>query len=658
MALPGPLLRQVTRVLHRADSTTAMRDGVCEAAVAAGYEYALFVSDGKRLVAAGTAPDLLPDLPPFASVDAGANSETDCQSNPTEDRRQAREDGGIVDESPGTRRVTSTAHADGTAVAIPVCDGEHRYGTLLLGSPTHVDETDHERLEGIGATVGTGFEKLTESRARASLQETLRTERRQFEKLHSVAAQMVDCDKPQSIYYLAIDAAENILDFDICGIDVVEGDYLVPEVTSTGMESDDSRRFRADEGIAGRTFQEDETIVVDDVGAHPDGKPANPDYKSVLSAPIEDIGVFQAGSKQSGAFSPKDAELVELLLAHVGETLHRLRSEDAMRKSEQKYRTLIEQSHDAVTIYQDGSYVFANQRATELFGRAEEELLKCSVDDVVHPGDHDQIDQLSEPASEVGDQRTFEARVRQPDGDLRHCEFSTTVITYQGGLAMLASIRDITERKERERELERQNERLDEFASVVSHDLRSPINVASGSVDLAQQTDEAAHLDRAEAALDRMEHLVEDILDLARQGQLVDETELVAIEDVASKAWQTVDSPAATLEVDATATVEADRARFRELFENLFRNAVEHGGDDVTVTVSGRENGFEIGDDGPGLPDDLHSDVFERGFSTADQGTGFGLAIVRNIAEAHDWRIEASHEASGACFVVSGCRVE
>jgi PAS domain S-box-containing protein len=657
MALPGQLLRPVTRVLDRANSTSELREGVCEAVVSAGADYAVFVSDGERLASAGDVPDELPDQVEVQSLPDGSHPPVD-QDHRTSDFADLVARDGSLEDSTDTLRARRVDYPDGVAVAMPVRDDERRYGVLVVGSAADVDEADLERLTGIGATVGTGLGKLTESRARETLQKTLRRERRQFEKLHSVAAQMVECENPDSIYHLAIDAAENILDFDICGIDVAEGDYLVPKVTSTGMDADDSQRLPTDEGIAGRTYQENETIIVDDVEAHPDGKPANPDYKSVLSVPIEDIGLFQAGSEQRGAFSPKDAELVELLLAHVSETLHRLRSEDALRESEQKYRTLIEQSHDAVTIHQDGSYVFANQRASELFGRDQDELLECSVTDVVHPDDLEQLAAVDGSGVDVGDQRTFEARIQQPDGDLRHCEFSTTVITYQDGLAMLASIRDITERKERERELERQNERLDEFASVVSHDLRSPINVARGSVDLTQQTGDHEHLERAEDALDRMETLVEDILDLARQGQLVDETEPVPLREAAEEAWQTVDSEAATLDVDLSAQVEADPVRLRELFENLFRNAVEHAGADVTVSVQRHEDGFKVTDDGPGLPEDVRADVFERGFSTTEDGTGFGLAIVRNIAEAHDWRIDTCAEADGACFAVTECRLE
>jgi PAS domain S-box-containing protein len=657
MALPGQLLRPVTRVLDRADSTTALREGVCEAAVSAGYDYAVFAANGERLAAAGDVPDGLPDQIEVHSLPDGSHPPPDREPRSSDTAKPSQPDSSVDDSTVGPR-ARRVDHGNGLAAALPVRDDERCYGVLVVGPATDVEETDLEQLTGVGAAVGTGFGKLTESRARETLQQTLRRERRQFEKLHSVAAQMVECENPDSIYHLAIDAAENILDFDICGIDVAEGDYLVPKVTSTGMDAEDSQRLPTDEGIAGRTFQENETIIVDDVEAHPDGKPANPDYKSILSVPIEDIGLFQAGSEQRGAFSPKDAELVELLLAHVSQTLQRLRSQDALRESEQKYRTLIEQSHDAVTIYKDGSYVFANQRATELFGRGQDELLECSAADVVHPDDLDQLEQMSGPGVDVGSQRTFEARIQQPDGQLRHCEFSTTVITYREGRAMLASIRDITERKERERDLERQNERLDEFASVVSHDLRSPINVARGSVDLAQQQGDPEHLERAEDALERMETLVEDILDLARQGKLVDETETVQIREAAEEAWQTVDSPTATLDVDLEAHVEADPVRLRELFENLFRNAVEHAGDDVDVSVSRCEDGFQVVDDGPGLPEDVQSDVFERGFTTTEDGTGFGLAIVRNIAEAHDWDIDTCSDGDGACFAVTGCRPE
>ncbi|MFB6218116.1 MAG: histidine kinase dimerization/phospho-acceptor domain-containing protein, partial [Halobacteriaceae archaeon] len=131
--------------------------------------------------------------------------------------------------------------------------------------------------------------------------------------------------------------------------------------------------------------------------------------------------------------------------------------------------------------------------------------------------------------------------------------------------------------RERERELERRNERLEEFASVVSHDLRSPLNVAQGHLDLARGHRDGDHLEAVARAHERMEELVEDILALAREEESEPDTEPVALDGVVERCWGTVRTGEATLRVETDRTVRADRSRLRQLFENLVRNAVEHG---------------------------------------------------------------------------------
>ncbi|WP_121823638.1 histidine kinase N-terminal 7TM domain-containing protein [Halostella salina] len=133
-------------------------------------------------------------------------------------------------------------------------------------------------------------------------------------------------------------------------------------------------------------------------------------------------------------------------------------------------------------------------------------------------------------------------------------------------------------RAERECDLARQNERLDEFADIVSHDLRNPLSVAQGYLDVARETDDETALAEVDEALDRMEVLVDDLLELARSGRDVTDPEPVRLADVARDAWDGIDSADAAFEVTAQdAVVAADRSRLRQLFENLFRNAVEHG---------------------------------------------------------------------------------
>jgi signal transduction histidine kinase len=152
-----------------------------------------------------------------------------------------------------------------------------------------------------------------------------------------------------------------------------------------------------------------------------------------------------------------------------------------------------------------------------------------------------------------------------------------------------------------------------------------------------------------------MTRILDDTLTLARQGRVVGETASVPIETVAADAWQQVETEDATLTVETEAVIEADSERLQQLFENLYRNAIEHAGAECTVVVSAPEaheqNGFSIADDGPGIPPDDRELVFEHGYSTNSDGTGFGLSIVQSIAEAHGWSVAVSEsEMGGARF--------
>ncbi|MFB6308476.1 MAG: ATP-binding protein [Haloarculaceae archaeon] len=204
--------------------------------------------------------------------------------------------------------------------------------------------------------------------------------------------------------------------------------------------------------------------------------------------------------------------------------------------------------------------------------------------------------------------------------------------------------------------LERQNERLETFASIVSHDLRNPLNVVAGSLQLAEETGEPEHFERATDALDRMEELIDDLLSLARTHENVSECEPVRLENVVTRSWHHVDTSDATLKSSTDRAVTADESRLQQLLENLFRNALEHGSTDsgpVTVTVGDLDDGFYVEDDGPGIPPDERECVFESGFSTAESGTGLGLAIVERIVDGHGWTISVTDgDDGGARFEI------
>jgi PAS domain S-box-containing protein len=221
--------------------------------------------------------------------------------------------------------------------------------------------------------------------------------------------------------------------------------------------------------------------------------------------------------------------------------------------------------------------------------------------------------------------------------------------------AALEQVERTAEMRARETELAQQNERLEEFASVVSHDLRNPLRVAEGQLELLKEECEATQVNAIESALDRMDALIEDILTLAREDDSVSEMETVDVGETSKACWNHVETAEATLDITTDKTIRADRSRLQQLLENLIRNAVEHGSGDVTVTVGALDTGFYVADDGPGIPADERESVFDTGYSTAADGTGFGLSIVRQIADAHGWTITLTEsETGGARFEITG----
>jgi len=207
------------------------------------------------------------------------------------------------------------------------------------------------------------------------------------------------------------------------------------------------------------------------------------------------------------------------------------------------------------------------------------------------------------------------------------------------------------------RKLERQNERLEKVAGVVSDDLRTPLDVIDLRLELAREDADSEHLDAIARASARMDSLIDDLLTLAHHGAEVDDTRPVDLVTLTESCWRTVATGEATLTTDVGRTVDADPGRLRRLLENLIRNAVEHGGNGVTVTVGELETGFYVEDDGPGIPERERDDVFETGYSTAE-GTGLGLSIVTQVAEAHGWDVRVTDGSEGgARFEITGTRV-
>lgn len=319
------------------------------------------------------------------------------------------------------------------------------------------------------------------------------------------------------------------------------------------------------------------------------------------------------------------------------------------------FRSLVENGSDAiVTVDADSQIRYANDSVERIFGYEPEELIGEPLTTIMPERFRDSHFAAMGAYLDTGDRTIdwngIELPARHRDGHEVPLSITFEEHTHHGEQLFSGIMRDVSERVERERKLERQNERLERFAGIVSHDLRSPLQEARAATVIARNGDESA-LEELDDIYDRMAELIDDVLTLAKQGRTVGETESVSLSTVATSAWRTAGTETATLSVTDT-RLEADPERLRTLLENLFRNAVEHGGETVTVTVEPTAEGFAVADDGTGFDDPPDEALFDYGHTASEDGTGFGLSIVRDVAEAHGWSVRVESSAAGGARVV------
>ncbi|QIO24203.1 nitrogen regulation protein NR(II) [Haloarcula sp. JP-L23] len=348
--------------------------------------------------------------------------------------------------------------------------------------------------------------------------------------------------------------------------------------------------------------------------------------------------------------------------ARINNLLHRRRLSvelvDQKEHSEQRFKSLFQSTPDPVIVVSpEGTITEVNDAFVRIFGVDPYNLKNQSITELeLSPSDV-----VERVLLRIADEEPASTTINwELEGkEILVTELNTEVVRGFGdAVERIGIFRDITARVQREQELERQNERLEEFAKTVAHDLRNPLSVARGRLELARDSGGEEHFDAISSAHERMDQMIEELLVLAKQGQAVHDPSLIVLPHAADQAWSHVKTRGATLEtdVDESAMITADEGRLCGLLENLFRNAIEHDGEEVTVRVGSlsSSDGFYIEDDGPGIPPAEQSDIFEAGYSNSPDGTGFGLSIVQQIVNGHGWDITVTESTSGgARFEIS-----
>jgi PAS domain S-box-containing protein len=597
---------------------------------------------------------------------------------------------------------------------VAAADGSYRW-FQSIGRATEWDESG--RVTRVAGVVTDVTPRLEHERKLELLRERSQTLMRTRSRVEAAQVAVDTADEvigaPLSSIHLLNDAGDRL-----------EATAVVEEVLELfddppAYDRDAPERSRS--AVVWDVFEGGEPLSLSDVAGYEELEEASP-AGCVLIHPLGDHGVFIVSSPEADAFDETERTLADLLASSLTTSLDRAEREEELRDRETRLERLHEATRELIRAESNDTVAErVAEAARDVIGfeiamvRFYDEAAgglvpvagTASVDamlperpvftpetgslnwDAYESGEPRVHDDISGNGAAVDSETGIRSLIIVPLGkygtlsaaDPAPAAFDETDlflarILATSGEAALEAAERASELRSRRDELERQNERLDEFASVVSHDLRNPLSVLKGSLELAAETGDVAHVGRARDAADRMEALIEDLLTLSRAGESVDERERVALGPLVTSAAESVpDHETVTVDVSPEHVVLADVGRLRQLLENLLRNSVEHGstgsrqraGDSdehadpngpVTVTVGTLPDGFYVADDGRGIPPEEREKVFEHGYTSGEGGTGFGLHIVRRIAEAHGWTVSITESQTGGTrFEVRGVEV-
>lgn len=314
------------------------------------------------------------------------------------------------------------------------------------------------------------------------------------------------------------------------------------------------------------------------------------------------------------------------------------------------YNVLFEQTHDfAFLLDADGTVVEANERVCTFTGAGVPEIVGTEFSETpwfqtATETRHRLREDLQRAIGGERIERHY--RIKGKDRSASVDVSIRPVLDPRGSAELLfVTAVETTGWEQRIAELEAQNDCLEEYVRVVAHDVRNLLEVATGNLELAAEIADLPELETANNSLERIERLLDHFADTVRDGELIGEREQINLAVLANEAWEYTDTCQGSLAIEDSLQFRADKTRLMQVFENFYRNAVEHAGPDVTVRVGTTERGFYVEDDGPGLPADVN--LFETGVSTTCDGMGFGLSIVETIVNAHGWSIRATEGTTG-----------
>lgn len=367
------------------------------------------------------------------------------------------------------------------------------------------------------------------------------------------------------------------------------------------------------------------------------------------------------------------------------------KAEIALRESEERLRSIVGTLSEGLVLHDtSGNIIFCNPAAAYILGTTEEELLRSSSasfesktfrenGEILAPHEHPAMATLATGTPYSG----IIIGVMKPDASLVWLSVNSRPLYSVGSVTPISAVVtfiDITERRQTElliqeqlRALEAKTVEMERFIYTVSHDLKSPLVTIKGFLGMVQEDVNAKEYDRIPGdlqrignAANRMQHLLEDLLELSRIGRVINPSEHFSMTNLASETVELLHGILTQRNIRVSIDEDmpiifGDKMRFREVYQNLIENASKFMGNQAEPHIeigvqSDAESGdtvFFVKDNGIGIPSQYQEKIFGL-FDKLDpktDGTGIGLALVRRIIDLHGGRIWVESDAGfGATF--------
>ncbi|NEU58177.1 PAS domain S-box protein [Halorussus sp. MSC15.2] len=496
------------------------------------------------------------------------------------------------------------------------------------------------------------------------------TDRKQYEEtlagLRAVTRDLMAAETKTDICDVAVSTVRDILDLHVCGVHLLDADERVLRPAETTAEAeelfDGVPSFAEGEGLAWRVYGSQTPERYDALPERDDVYNADTPVRTEMILPLGEHGVLTAGSTATEEIPEAKFDLAKILAANTEAALDRADRERTIERQRDQLQAELDEVFERIddgffALDAEWRFTYVNEQAERLLGADRSALFDGTVWEVL---------------PEIRETEAYDAfhRAVETQNNVSHEEYVAALDAWfeyhaypsESGLSVY--VRDVSDRKRREQRLERQNERLESFASMLAHELRNPLSIAQIYLPTDGDEDETA-LERVADALDRMEDMIDILLVMTRGVEASIDPELVSLRETANEAWADVASEGGRLDVETDVQVEVERHHLRHLLQNLLQNAVEHGSEDdsaaddgVTIRIGALEDGFYVEDDGDGIPEADRERVFEAGYTTDDVGIGLGLTFITQLAEIYGWeRTLTESDEGGARFEFSNVTV-